>query len=1029
MKSRKKQTISVLSIIASVTTTTAIMLYAHSWVNNKVENHDFDDMDNQILLKQINIMYRDIDQVKKTSISTTDKDRIKNDLSVSSKIYNHINKNQKPKNNDNLEKLNSLIIELTKSINTIEDKEIKPDDKIDKNKDSVDLSELEAKINKVSQEIDKANFNLWIENLDSNSQRIEQVDKPLYQSKIEASNNQKDRDLFDGLIAKNNENINKILLKYREKAKKDVLDSQLVEASEKEEILDKINQAKTVVEIKKIFEKFIFTEFKNNNKKRINELANISNTQKDLINSSIENSSDFTSIYSIVDSMEILNYYKNFATQEINRFRNSKDEHKTQYISRLIDSQTLEESIRIFEEINDIENYKRKALGTIKQHFFTNKTLKNNLIQDILNARNKDEVKNYFTKALDIEGIRNDIYREFSDNYKILSQHQKEFYKRFLFDAIGNDDWTTALSAANEFWRELKKAHQQLQNFNNFSESKNVDIKREIDNITSTEELKSTISQYASEHHNYTIDLNSLKSLTEFHDPEVINYFLSTLTPDDSEDLARVLKNARDLANKKREQINIINNNADIGQDKKAELIAHIKAVSKPQGIEKNKKSQALETKRYQALNTIENTENVENKQQFKDQISNSTTIEEIEEVLYTSQTNINELELSKYKAKTTISKFDYISEQEKIEMKSAVVQLNNKTAIETKLQEFIQKSSEKTEKFNSTINLITLFDKDVKNDIIDDFIFEKNTSVYNEEANNIKGLEEYKKQINTQIEALVSISELDKQSFKHELTREKSRFGVEVVLGDATIRNKFKEVHIRKVQKLESLDESTITKYINDMKNTTSVIQVQLLKKDAYFLNEKSKHKLEIDNLNYLSDAEKDTFKRLVDRSINDSDLTSFANQATEINRRNRYNAEIIKKVKNFDNLSQNLKDFYSNYSNNSIDVNDLANIDIDLSYIYETKLVNSPLKSDWSNLNANILAKFDNEIKNANYVDAVNEIIKKYKHLNENKTYLINAINNEQNITEQQKQELLKLVDSVESDAGIQYIFRLTQ
>ncbi|WP_029608610.1 hypothetical protein [Mycoplasma simbae] len=788
---RKKNIISVLTVVASVATTTALALNLSACANNNSRNivyPHFDQVDliNKVLIKDL----KEIDANKK--ISESDKSKYEKDLATAKSIYANNSSARSAVAKKSEEKLNTLsanISELENKLNSNNEKD-----------ELIDLSELEQKINLQTKKLANSIENVEFASVFNKSEHIiaSYIEKltPL----VEKTNNQETKDKFNNLVNLNSLNKSKSLSKVKDTLKNKISDLDLFSRKNKDILLSNIeNSILPEQALELFFDAENINDLKQSIKNDIAENNLLNNSEKQILEQNLISSDDLDSILNLQKSFFAKVKSKSDAINKIyiiNLFTNEKKEEYK--------NQVIETGVNVIEDAV-IPDYKArlKAINSILSLDIPYSAYKNNLVDKIYSATNETEFEQIITDARAISEKLKEVIKQLQSHPSI---NKLEVDSELYTVADGREDSVDYI-LNNKIPRSIE------------SERKINELILELRNLGMNEQEREAIIRFW------------YSAFNESKAKENLSHLLNQIYTVKSE---------------------ITNASRGVNEEKKALLLSKFKSAYTLNDVEEINFELKTMKERDHAKSRVDNTSRLssEQKQKIKEEIDNTNNFYEIviAERKATSD-YIYPSELARARAQSQISQMEYLSRYFKTEVNGYLYTTNSEEAIQTKLDELIQLNEAKKQEW-ARLNV----NVDNFNSYVWKFKkFKFNDARTEEEFNNVitEILEQNSKveQFSSQLDKLTYLSEEFKNELIFQALNAATPASIDSLLEQAKdINTNFlynvEEIQSReyttKEQNQEDIDKISAAKSLVNLRETYNAITLDYNKiKTLAFLND----------------------------------------------------------------------------------------------------------------------------------------------------------------------------------------------
>ncbi|WP_029608614.1 GA module-containing protein [Mycoplasma simbae] len=828
---KKKNALAVLSVVASVATTTAIMLYTSSCVkkdNTEISKYNALDYYNLLLAKDISFIH-----THKTTPPIIF-NNIKNDTKNAKEVYtqNYDKRdNLSGEDNKKLISLNEKIIELEKLLadyahnesNALEDK----------------LAKIEAKIQSNSNKIINADSDYnAIENIYVNSENIANKDLSDIEKEISQSSNSDLIERFKKANVNNQNNITDALNKYKDLAKKEIETFDNINNEQKQNFKNDIQNANSIIKVKEILDKAKKTN--NAEINSLNELEKRVNTNEKRL---IDDSLGYDAIEAIMNDSVLI---KEREIPKHNDFVQVSDNKalKAQYVNiKTNNDQNIADAL---------EKYKVKAKDEIDnlQHLNINKKAK--FKDEVAKANGIDEIKEILNKARNStdtlsdqvdelekrvnnnkesllnEHINTDqIEQIYLDSIKIketvlpsISSKVNDSNNQELKDKIANITTQNDTNIEQALDKYKAKAKEIINNNAEITQNNKKRYSNEIDHAQNIEQIKEILRKV--DKPSRLNDVNKVLGKLELISPEHKQKVQSQI--DSSTDINQIEKLADDIKQfdlDKKEVKNIIDSSELLNQSEKAKYINDL-VSAEDKSVANNVKNKIEET--------INNRSDAMKELNAKYFIPQELKNKYLSKLIQGTNTSNLKKEIvaefnTRFQAIQKIHNLSFVSDKTKNEF----IEEAKNSALENTAEQIYQRAFELSEKTREAIQLVLNKNDylyvDDKNKLLDDIFTIAKTA---EQAQAL--IDQYKAKNNAILEKMKLISEVESNHNSLEVYKsflQYNYFDVSELENEFNFAKKLKEVY-EKMSAETQINSTKIDDLKNKLRNTKSLLDIE---------------------------------------------------------------------------------------------------------------------------------------------------------------------------------------------------------
>ncbi|WP_239705645.1 MULTISPECIES: hypothetical protein, partial [unclassified Mammaliicoccus] len=754
----------------------------------------------------------------------------------------------------------------------------------------------------------------------------------------------------------------------------------------------------------------------------LNNLANLSDEERNQFEQQITDATDKAAIDKVIqeardkDVSNLLNSQKDQGRQELNDLSNLTDEERNQFEQQISDASNQEGIHQAVNDakLKDAENKAMKDLADAKSNAQTdvdnltnlNEQEKANIAQQLENATSRDEVSQILKDAQskDASNLLNKQKEQGTvdvDGLTNLSDEEKEQFKQQISDATDETAINEAINNAKAQDIE-NKATQNLENAKN-------DAQSQIDNMEHlTDEDKSDITQ----------------RLEDADNPETVADIIKDALQQNADNL---LNNQKEQG---KQQLNDLSNLTD---EQRSEFEQRITDATNEASIKEaineakaqdadNKSAKDLSDAKEKAQTDIEQLDNLseDEKTNINQQLKDATSPEEVAQIIKDAQNkdDANFLDKQKQQGSEEINNLGNLTDEEKEQFKQQITDASDKATIDqtikdAKAQDVDNKAykdlSDAKEKAQTDIDQLTNLTDDNKTKIAQQL--EEASSpedvkkivddARNQDAQNL--LDKQKQQGTTDIDALINLSDEEKEQFKEQVSNATDETAINEAINDAIakdIQNKAeKDLSDAKDQAKSTVDDLTnlteddkinIKEQLDGATTPEDVLNIlkDAQEKDENNLLEKQKQQGndDINELDNLTQDEQEAFNQQIKDATTKSDIDKAVQDARNQDADNLLNSQKEQGKKDLSGLSNLTDDEREDFEQQIVDATGKADIDKivqeanakDASNLLENQKVQGAYDiNDLSNLSDEEKSNFNQQITDATTKEAIDKVI----------------------------------------------------
>ncbi|WP_283678299.1 DUF5776 domain-containing protein [Lentilactobacillus sp. Marseille-Q4993] len=791
----------------------------------------------------------------------------------------------------------------------------------------------------------------------------------------------------------NSDNSSTTLKNIKDKAK-DAVNSMNLTDEQKAAYEKQIDNAKSVSEVQDVLsdaksqsstndaktDSSKLNEAKEDAKNAVENMSSLTDAQKKDYQNQINNAKNANDVQNIVDQARVqdainkavntnnqanFDNAKNTAKNAVDNMTTLTDKEKQDYKDRIDEAKTTD----------DIQNIINEATQKDLSNKYNNNTSDNNILDQLKDITKKiidqmtsltDAQKEAYKKAIDsatntdtLDKITTDANNQNTTNKEnvdksksdsqsqidrmdSLTQEQKEYYKKLIENSTTTEEINRIINEAttqnkineskNDSTNTQKlndaknSAKNSVSDMSDLTDQQKKDYQNRIDNAKSAEEVQQIIDEARTQN-----AVNNAK-----------NNSTSSEAFKNAQDTATNVVNGLDsLTKEQRDEYN-----KRIADAKSADEISNIvKDAVNQNAINKStnntSSTEYLNNAKSTANNVVDTLSNLSSseKSDYKNRINNAKTAEEVQSIINEAKTtdalnalkkeNTEEtLNNAKNTAKNSVDDMNYLTDQQKKDYKDRLDKATNASDIENIMKEANQTN-------NSVKNELTNTKTDAKKTVnnLSDLTTEQKND-FNSRIDNAKSKEEVQSIID-QAQAQNAINKAKNDQTSTTLTEAKN--SAKNAVNNMSSLSQTEKDNFNKL-----IDSATTAEQVEDaLSQARAQNDINKSKNDSRALQDaKNSAKNAVDGLDYLSQTEKDNFKKQIDNASDTAGVQNALDQANTQNAVNKANQasdadkakalqdakdEANKAIDNLANLSNAEKEAAKNKVNSATNANDV--------------------------------------------------------------------------------------------------------
>ena len=707
----------------------------------------------------------------------------------------------------------------------------------------------------------------------------------------------------------------------------------------------------------------------------IQELDHLTEEEFNSFADQINNAKDKATIDGIVeeakqqDADNLLNRQRGEGTdtiQELNHLTEEEFNNFAEQINNAKDKATID-SIVEEAKAQDADNLLNRQRGegkdTIQALDYLTEEEFNKYVIQINYAKDKATIDSIVEEAKqqDADNLLNSQKEDGTNevsNLTDLTESEKETFNKRIKDATTKEEIDKAVADAkakdieNKDLSEAKSnGKTEVEGLNNLSDEESGQVNEDIDNAKTPEEVADIVKAAQDQDASNLLDkqkaegTTTIKSLDNLSDEEVDNFTDQIKNATDQATIDDIVEEAKDqdadnlLNSQKEEGINEVNGLKDLTDTEKETFNKRVQDATTKEEIDKavaDAKAKDIENKDLTEAKSHGNSEldqlnhlTNEEKAQFKEQINQAKTSEEIADIVKAAQRQdaSNLLDNQKADGKDNVDSLKHLSQEEKDKYKHDIDDAKTKEEIDSiinkakdeenkhQTEESLTKAKEHGKDNVDKLKHLSQDQKDkYKHDIDDAKTKEEIDSIINkakDEDNKHQteeSLTKAKEQGKDSIDSLKHLSQEEKDKYKHDIDDAKTKEEIDSIINKAKDEDnkhqteesltKAKEQGKDSIDNLKHLSQEEKDKYKHDIDDAKTKEEIDNIINKAK--DEDSKHhgnkptdtnlddvkkhgKDNVDKLKHLSQDQKDKYKHDIDNAKTKEEIDSIINKAKD--------------------------------------------------------------------------------------------------------------------------------------------------
>ncbi|WP_029608750.1 hypothetical protein [Mycoplasma simbae] len=963
--SKKYNTIFVLSIAASVLTTTAVLLTTatKSQLNINARQNNQNELD-----KHIQILTKDIAFVDSNNISEAQSDQFKQDLQNAKAIHAKFTGSKDAFAAQNAAKLQQL----DQKIKLLEAKlaNSKHKNNVDSPIDSK-LDELEAKINAQQAKLSSATSAKAYLDVFNSVKKINQHDIESLRQAVSNSNNQQIKTRFDSLSAKNNSTHT-----------------------------NSLNRIKELV------------------RNEINALSLISTDSKNINYATLDSTTLPEQAYKLSSDLEKLNDNKEEIKIIINASSLLSTQQKTDFINKLTQANDIEAINSVYKEFLTNISFKASAIDDLWIL---------NLFSVEIKNKYKNQIIEQGADAL-INVIRNDYNNKLQaleaiHGFNSLAHNVLSHFENLIVHAEGNDNYAEIVASAQSLNQKIIEATNEINAITLLSQTQKSEIIGKISNLTEpnavTREL-TKIKNTADAMENTLNQVNNALEQASFDaaTKQSINNFVKNTNVEGYKQSINFEVYARTI----NDLINKINSTTStpLSQEQKQKVLAKLAKAVSIDDLLKVQFDFKTESERNKAKARVQNNSYPESGKKERI-ITNIEQAKDIYLIKIAEQDNdrVNSKDQMRYTAQSNINNLEYISQSIKDETNRYLNTQNSQDTFNAKLQELTELNNAKKSLWEQLNINESNFNKFILSHYKYEFLNAKTADEYNSVLNSIREQNNNVDLALTVINWFTLMPAQAKNDFREYVKNVDSSSKIEQLIGKITeIKASFDATQefIQHSQKLSQQQKDSFNAELNAINSIEQHNEIWNRVNVAVNLSEVNSILAELNS--FISAERKIQFNEMTAKSRTLLDSKTILANAHWYNglikNRTKYSASLSQ----LSNASNDLKSTYEAIitSMSEIDVeneietfsNSKSSLNASKTQVIDKLKASQNLSQEFKNMLITTLTNVDSQ----SYLDKISAYIAKFI---ERKAKYFDLINNSSSFSQQQKQELIQQLDRV--------------